>query len=255
MNQTLQLCIDDTRLCDGKNDCEHGDDEQFCEKNRTFLKYIGICAEGLSLLQSDVEKFLCNQVKYRVKKSTIYFILDRMSNSVEYKTKNIENTMFSSSSVTEMFRQHQPRCHRGLDLRVWLNNKSGSTTYTCLCPPSYYGDICQYQNQRISLSIQFRALSNSWQTPFAIVILLIDDSEQRIIHSYEQITYLWAKNSENKFEIYLLYSTRPKDPTRHYSIHIDFYEKFSLAYRGSVLLPVTFPFLPVHRLAFIVDIP
>jgi hypothetical protein len=38
-------------------------------------------------------------------------------------------------------------------------------------------------------------------------------------------------------------------------LHIDFYEKVSLFYRGSVLLPITFPFLPVHRLAFSVDIP
>ena len=32
-------------------------------------------------------------------------------------------------------------------------------------------------------------------------------------------------------------------------------KKISLDYRGSLLFPVNFPFLPVHRLAFIVDIP
>jgi hypothetical protein len=32
-------------------------------------------------------------------------------------------------------------------------------------------------------------------------------------------------------------------------------KKIFLAYRGSVLLPVNFPFLPVQRLAFLVDIP
>ena len=107
----------------------------------------------------------------------IYFTLDGMINSVEDQVKNMENTIFSSSSNIQMSDQHQPRCHRGLDLRVWLNNKN-STTNTCLCPPSYYGDQCQYQNQRISLTIQFRALSDSYQTLFAIVISLIDDSEQ-----------------------------------------------------------------------------
>jgi hypothetical protein len=60
---------------------------------------------------------------------------------------------------------------------------------------------------------------------------------------------------KTKFNIYLLYATRPKNSTKHYSIHIDFYEKVSLDYRGSVLLPVTFPFLPVHRLGFLVDVP
>ncbi|CAF4145088.1 unnamed protein product, partial [Rotaria sordida] len=42
----------------------------------------------------------------------------------------------------------QQRCNRGMDMRVWLGDKDNSTTTTCLCPPSYYGDTCQYQNQR-----------------------------------------------------------------------------------------------------------
>ncbi|CAF4392432.1 unnamed protein product [Rotaria sp. Silwood2] len=58
-----------------------------------------------------------------------------------------------------------------------------------------------------------------------------------------------------KFNIYLLYSTRPKNQTKNYAIHIDIYEKISLTYRGSLLFPIIFPFLPVHRLAYIVVIP
>ncbi len=251
MNQTLESCINYETLCDGTNDCEHGDDEQFCEKNRTFPQNFGICAAEFSSLQSDVEKFICNQMQYHVKLPIIHFTLGRMSNSNKYKTKNIENTIFSSSSITEM--SYQSRCNRGLDLRVWLNNSS--TTNTCLCPPSYYGDSCQYQNQRISLTVQFQALSHSLGTLFTIVISLIDDSDQRTIHSYEQISYLPARDCKTKFNRYLLYSTRPKDSTKNYSIHIDIYEKVSLIYRGSLLFPINFPFLPVHRLSFLVDIP
>ncbi|CAF4998592.1 unnamed protein product [Rotaria sp. Silwood1] len=55
--------------------------------------------------------------------------------------------------------------------------------------------------------------------------------------------------------MYLLYSTRPKDPKKHYSIHIDIYEKISLAYRRSFLLTLEFPFLPVHRVAVQLNIP
>ncbi len=67
--------------------------------------------------------------------------------------------------------------------------------------------------------------------------------------------YSSMRHCKSKFNIYLLYSTRPKNSIKNYSLHIDFYEKVSLVYRGSVLLPITFPFLPVHRLAFPVDIP
>jgi hypothetical protein len=64
-----------------------------------------------------------------------------------------------------------------------------------------------------------------------------------------------VNHCKTKFDIYLLYATRPKNSTKQYKIHIDVYEKISLTYRGSILLPVHFPFLPVQRLAFLVDIP
>jgi hypothetical protein len=117
--------------------------------------------------------------------------------------------MLSSSSNIQIVDQQQPRCHRGIDLRVWLNNNSTKDAY--LCPPSFYDSQCQYQNQRISLTIKFLALSDSCQTLFVIIISLIDDSNERIIHSYEQVMYSSVRHCKTKFNIYLLYSTRPKN--------------------------------------------
>ncbi len=247
MNQNPRLCIDPTRLCNGFNDCQYGDDEQFCRINQTFITDYGVCSLIDKSNNSDIETFLCD---YRLPSrywEIIYFRLNGMINLDKKQVKNI-------ASRIKTFNQHQPpRCHRGLDLIVWLKNNL--TRQTCLCPSSYYGSQCQYQNERISLSIKFYALSNSLQIPFSIIISLIDDNDQRIIHSYEQITYLSIRHCQIKFNIYLIYSTRPKDPTRNYLIHIDIYEKISLNYRGSLLFPIPFPFLPVHRLSIIVDIP
>ena len=105
------------------------------------------------------------------------------------------------------------------------------------------------------LHYNFVYTSDSVQIPFIIIVSLIDDSDERIIHSYEQFTYLSIKHCQRKFNIYLLYSTRPKDETKNYSIHIDIYEKITLNYRGSFIKPLNFSFLPVHRLAFQLDIP
>jgi hypothetical protein len=69
-----------------------------------------------------------------------------------------------------------------------------------------------------------------------------------------QATYDVFSHCKIKFNISLLYSTRRKHLTKQYYIHIDFYEKISLVYRGSVFLPVTFSFLPVQRLVYLVDI-
>ena len=250
MNPSSESCISSSDLCNEINDCEDGDDEQFCT-NRPAGRHYRVCSLDYDQL-SDVEQFLC---KYRDPLRLwriIQFTLDGMIEFDGNQERNIENTMKSSSSVTQITNKDPPRCQRGLDLHVWTSN---FTENTCLCPPSFYGDQCQYQNQRISLAIKFRAPGSSWQTLFAIVISLIDDSNERIIHSYEQLTFLSVRDCQMKFHMYLLYSTRPKDPAKYYSIHIDIYEKASLAYRGGLLFPIAFSFLPVYRLALIANIP
>ena len=248
-------CIAKDYLCDGFKHCKYGDDEQFCTNTGMAYPEESVCFRGTYATRSEVERFLCDNRLFYTNKNIIYFTLDRTIDVVEVRTKQIENSNVLSLSKNQIFVKHQSRCHRGLDLRVWLNNQSNLTESTCLCPPSYYGDLCQYQNERISVSTRCRALSNSWRTLFAIVISLIDDSEQRMIHSYEQFTYLSISDCRVKFHFYLLYSNRRRDSTKNYSIHIDIYEKVSLAYRGSLLFPIHFLFLPVHRLAFIIDIP
>ncbi|CAF4997864.1 unnamed protein product [Rotaria sp. Silwood1] len=145
---------------------------------------------------------------------------------VDEQTKIMTKTVFSNSFIMKIFsKQHVPECHRGFGLHVWLNKEENLAKNVCLCLPSYYGDQCQYENQRVSLTIQFQAFSDSLSTLFAIIILLIDDSDERIIHSYEQLTYFSIRDCKIKYNIYLLYSIRPTNQTKNYSIHIDIYEK------------------------------
>ncbi|CAF4548267.1 unnamed protein product [Rotaria sp. Silwood2] len=256
LRQNRRECILSAQLCDGEIICDHGDDEKFCQNNYlNKSNSLGICNSAHSSIRSDVEQFLCHEATVKTIQEIKYFSLEEMSKNVDDQTKNVFKSLFPSSSIIKQFHQHKPRCHRGFDVRIWLNNQKNLTTDICFCPPSFYGDQCQYQNQRVSLTIKFRALSDSWSTLFAIIISLIDDSDERIIHSYEQFTYLSMRDCKVKFNIYLLYSTRPKNQTKNYAIHIDIYEKVSLSYRGSLLFPIIFPFLPVYRMAYKIDIP
>ncbi len=52
-------------------------------------------------------------------------------------------------------------------------------------------------------------------------------------------------------------ATRPKNITQQHKIttYRFLWKKNSLAYRGTVLLPLLVPFLPVQRLTSLVDIP
>ncbi|CAF1499289.1 unnamed protein product [Adineta ricciae] len=249
-------CIQSGVLCDGKELCADGEDERFCNKSQSFPLDTGICNEKYEPLRTDVEKFLFDTVKGRQKAKIKYFRITGFSQSSDHEINEQKPTnQITLDNKKSLSLLDLPRCHRGLDVRVWLNQSSNFYTRTCFCPPTYYGKQCQYQNQRVSVVMRFHVPAQSRRTLFAILVMLIDDSSQRTVHSYEQFTYLSIRDCKIKFNFYLLYSTRPKRSNRSYSVHIDVYERFSLTYRTSFIYPVKFSFLPVHRLAFIVKIP
>ncbi len=248
-NDTIHPCISTLNLCyDTGYHCAHGDDEVVCNQTSNRAVFFSVCLDENASIRTKVQTFLCRRVADTQKSPIVHFSLD--------KTKQLPTQQKKTRTAvyipTDFYDQ---RCHRGLPLRVWLNSDENLTNTTCLCPPSFYGNLCQYQNQRVSLTIQFQTFSHLRRTLFALMIFLIDDSDERIIHSYQQITYLYLQHCRMKFNMYLLYSDRPKLLNKNYSIHIDIYEKISFAYRGSLWVPVNYPFLPVHRVAIQLTIP
>ncbi|CAF0744979.1 unnamed protein product [Adineta steineri] len=218
---------------------------EFCEKNWNY--------SSLVFIDSDIDNFFRQRnIDTERQPMMISFSLGKMNNSIKTNTTTIRLPLPINQGIIH---QQQQRCHRGLLLRVWLDYEKNLTTETCLCPPSFYGNMCQYQNQRISLTLKFQTYADSRQILFAIVVLPIDDSDDRLIHSHQQFSYLYIRDCDIKFNMYLLYLTRPKDEKKNYSIHIDVYEKMSLTYRRSFLIPIQFSFLPVHRVAVQLNIP
>ena len=249
-NGTSGICMSPYHLCNTvRPQCMHGENLQFCNTIFTSV-FDSMCNPFPQPNRTDVERFFCERVPDSWRDLLVYFSVNLPKYPTLFPLKRTDNMILPRTVY-----QHQPRCHRGLDLRVWLNIEKNLTNTTCLCPPSYYGDICQYQNQRISFTVQFSVYPDSQRTPFTIIVFLIDDSDQRTIHSFEQFTYLPIRDCQTKFNVYLLYSSRPKNRTKTYSIHIDIYEKISLKYRGSLLVPFHFPFLSVHRIATQLYIP
>ena len=255
-NHTSQLCVLPGSLCFGNSKCGTNNDKQLCDQTGKLATYTSKTATGCNRWElSDVQTFLCDRPSDKMKKSNVHFSLDAIRYSRKNTIEQALNKLAQRSSVLQINVQHKQRCHRGLPLRVWLDKEQNLTNTTCLCPPSFYGSICQYQNQRVSLTMKFQAYSDSRRTIFAIVVSLIDNSTERTIHSHQQLTYLYIRDCRMKFNLYLLYATRPKDDTKQYSVHIDIYEKVSLTYRGSLLIPLKFHFLPVHRIAVQLNIP
>jgi hypothetical protein len=235
--------------------CRDRMDRQICNTTYNDNQILGICYEEYDTHRTAVENFFCKLPFDTGKPKIVNFSLGKVNNSIKQPAKQDIKAMIRHPSVTRTTIEYQPRCHRGLILKVWLNNEKNLTTDTCLCPPSFYGNMCQYQNQRVSLTLQFQTYSDSRRTLFAVIVSLIDDTKERLIHSYQQFNYLYVRDCAIKFNMYLLYSTRPKNLNTSYSVHIDIYEKLSFKYRTSFLIPLKFPFLPVHRVAVQLNIP
>ncbi|CAF0917709.1 unnamed protein product, partial [Rotaria sordida] len=255
INHTGELCIEPLHLC-YKSHCQDRTDIQFCNYTRDIPIHSTICNKRYENIRSKVENFFCVRQLDTNKPQLVYFSLGKLTNSANQMIQQHTNEMILHSSTRQIIiNQYEQRCHRGLPLRIRLNIDKNLTTIACLCPPSFYGNMCQYQNQRVSLTLRFQTFSDSRRTLFALIILLIDDSNERIIHSYQQLTYLYIRDCQTKFNIYLLYSTGPKNQTKNYFIHIDIYEKISFTYQRSFLIPLKYSFLPVHRIAIQLDIP
>lgn len=241
-------CIGIGEFCSTQNQCMYGNKDQICNVTHFTTGYF--CSSVYSHLRSPSEKFLCKQLNYQYKVPLKYFAVSPTGINAQMNSPEISRTTLMLNK-----NQYRSRCHQGLPLQVWMDAKRTKSIDTCLCPPSYYGDQCQYQNQRVSLTLKFTAPSDSRRLLFIIVVTLIDNSNQRMIHSSEQFTFLYVRDCHRKFNIHLLYANRSKDLSRDYFIHIDVYEKLSLTYRASFLLPLKHMFLPVHRIANVLNIP
>ena len=243
-------CVFVSSLCDDYSDCPYDDDERFCGQNLGQL-----CSASQIGKRSMAEDYLC-QLDERKKPAKRYFALydfpDYPPMTPETRLPSFQHfdgqPALSIEPISSTLLLDWPsrwRCNRGLNIIV-------NDDFRCLCPPSYYGDLCQYQNQRVSLTLQLYTMVEI-RIPFAVVITLVDNTG--LVHSHDQFTYLAIRDCQVKFNFYLLYATRPKDPKKVYSITIDMYEKYSFIHRATWLFPVKFGFLPVHRLAYFLKIP
>jgi hypothetical protein len=254
----LSLCMEGDNLCNGRRECAFGDDERFCKSGYR------LCEAGVKI-ENDLERVMCKLFK-STKKSIIHLSLrdtieypsisesspvqpTSVSTQPSHSTVKVTKATFHMRNETSIALAW--RCNRGLNVLVALGNERYENR--CLCPSGYYGNLCEYQNQRVSIILQVQALAE-FRTLFALVFVLIDD-EKSIINSFEQIEYLPVQDCSAKFYVNLLYSTRPKQAMKNYSVRVDAYKKLSLQYRTSWLFPIRFAFLPVHRLALQIKIP
>jgi hypothetical protein len=160
-------CISVHYLCDGTADCLFKDDERLCS-NFNFNLYI--CHSVWNNHRTLAQDYLCERLD--IKSPIVYFQIENSIHKIDSSTK-------PRSSIE--YNAHQSwYCNRGI-----LMYRDQSEEEICLCPPSYYGSRCQYQNERVSLTVQIR--TGQTRIVYELIFILIDNIGQ--IHSIEQRSF------------------------------------------------------------------
>ena len=282
---TMNLtCLPIEKFNDGIMDCLGGSDERdICRKafpqshdKRYFCWNMTQCVEiqRIRSCNTDMDNVLADVISdslqcYRKNLSIIQRHFCNLRDGRNYDTyeislsnrtelqfeKHYKSNEISSNHRFRIARQDidspEQLCHRGIKIMVASKD---DIILKCLCPPSLYGDRCEYQSQRVSLTVQAQS-SSDWREMFTFIFILLTDNNE--IESYDHRYYSPSTDCAIKWNIYLLYRSRPKDPTRNHSVRVDIYRRqiTTVEYRASWYYPIKFSFLPVYRLAIKITIP
>ncbi|UJR06778.1 hypothetical protein I4U23_011065 [Adineta vaga] len=247
-----ERCLRSSALCNEKVDCPIlKDDEQFCKKYPLFT-----CQKNISNQRNEIEQILCelnennqHRIKYFSIITSSPYPSFKQNEFLEINKEKDESIIIKKKIIfSKEDQQWSHYCNHGIMIEKQLNNK---ILYKCLCPSNYYGHLCQYVNERISLSLKLSS-TNRYEI-YDIIILLIDDNKNEII-TFHQFQYITKDSCTIKFNRIFLYSIRPKNNSSKYFIRIDIIEKNSMIYIGHWYYSIPFVFLPVNRLSIVLNL-
>ncbi|CAM4936556.1 unnamed protein product [Rotaria socialis] len=256
--------------CDGSLDCPYGEDEFWCPRvSSNFAK--SYYRQGKHTLE--VEKTLDFHIPTypRLQHTLLSANPSQINSNKKFqlhrriaqmnKTKNESNSLLRESFW----------CNRGV--AVYVNN-----SIECLCPPSYYGDRCEYYSDRITvvthLDISYYRLEDSIDNNTILKIVTNLLHEHNIIDFHEFYVQPGLEiNEPVKQKFHLLYSRserylrekQGRQASRNqilyehpYSIRFELYEQranYVMAELGAWDYPIYFDFLPSYRFATILRFP
>ncbi|CAF3903979.1 unnamed protein product [Adineta steineri] len=242
-------CIKRNRLCDNDPDCSFEDDEVFCGEDKS-------CSQCDKYGCSNVTEALCrigtlSKASASLETLPVYPLLSRKT--IQYANQpQIELHSLTKYITKEPHDHTWPwRCNHGLYVTVWSGDNS--LKYKCFCPPHYYGDLCQYQNQRVSFTMKVNTI-NRYGIHAMIITLIDDDDDRQQINSYHQFISTSTRDCDRVYNTYLTYLSRPKNTSANYSVRVDVFDKTPIRYIGSWHFTVPFSFLPNNRMAVLLSI-
>ena len=265
------LCIRIDQICDGISDCPFEDDELVCSalfQNNSSTFHCRNSSEN-PVIQCD--KYSPNN-QYCKLKEHLWFCdlrLDPRKTKMSSQTDFEEYPPIDPKIRYQRSDLNQPLIIPKISQISLLNNnlhvslcklgyliKSSSMNHSfCFCPPSYYGTFCQYQSEHLTilLNIQTRYLMN-FSTVFRLMVSLLN--ENQVIQSYDETVFTYDQyNAGSVYLIDLILERMTNlslyQRTKSKYVRVDSYiiKNTSVQYISSWLFDISFPFLPVNRLA------
>jgi hypothetical protein len=264
-NCTTAGCFPLSRLCDKVQDCYYPDyaDEIMCPwlrdfqcrksdficKNGACLARTKQCDEVIDCLPAGEDEWFCD-LDYS---QTTQFFLDKIE---EYPHINIDSlhlpiaTKFQSvatSPVNDMPFQSSRLlknwfCNRGIIV------KKRASDVECFCPPSYYGSRCEYQAERLLITVRIDrpASLNKNQIQYDAIQLVACLMFGNTIVHHEQFLHVPLM----KQMFYLNYPRPPPKQRGNWSVRLDAFSvtTSTVDFKASWLFDVALSFLPVNRL-------
>jgi hypothetical protein len=249
--QNSNICITPFQVCDCHQDCPENDDEtiaciwlnngrqSFCnhhqfrcrndeylngETKRCDLNHD--CANG-------EDELFCNMID---KTHHTRLMIDKIT---EYPTVTRNALTYSDFIIWY--------CNHGIHVRSIINPPG----FYCLCPNEYYGDRCQYQRKRLTVTLQLRTTSllENHLSIYKIVIMLVRNTIPATIISHEQIVYTPLRHCLPTYIVQLLYPINESlILSINHTVHIHVFLAQTLIHRISWQFLVPFEFLPVNRI-------
>ena len=141
-------------------------------------------------------------------------------------------------------------CGRGVTIKRKTHNQ-----IQCFCPPSLYGEFCQFYSDRITVITSLDNIPSELveheNNIIKVLVLLLSNDE--IINDYVfHLPLILSKELNKKFRFNLIHP-RPKIMSNSYRVRFEAYNLVSdssmIEFLGVWEYPIHFPFLPSYRLA------
>ena len=258
-------CIDYPAICNGIKDCMDGTDESICYWNVGYCSTghfscadrrgckSGRCKSKITCTDKS-HRFWCpnasdDNVSYRPQKDRP--IVDNKNRCYSQLYPQVNNMKASLPMTHQInYQSKEPSisyvyCNRGFYLIAASRSK-----LVCFCPPSFYGDRCQYDTRRVTIRIRFDRW-HRFDLPLVLNVLfmLLLNNSQVIDHHFIADE---AKEFPSKNDIYLVYP-RPK-PSGVYSVRIEAYHSTELIHFWEYSIN-PLDFLPVFRITKVLRFP